>query len=335
MPEPSSVHTIETSEHPSLPSSYRAFQIGKIPELYDKAEQLYSAVDSIDYTDYIGRLESCRSRSWFARHKDSGKVRVFTTTCKLRWCPMCVAARRAWLQGSIGEWLKGIEQPKFLTLTVRHVGLPLSLQIKNLYTYFKNLRRSSFWRRKVAGGVWFFQLKKSDTDELWHPHLHCVLDSDYMLHETLSALWNDITHGSPIVDIKIVRNPEKSADYVARYATAPANLIHLDTNDAVDCFRSLHGKRICGKFGTAEVIHLRPPKCDDKDSWQHVGNWSTVSQLADSNDDAALILKAWQSDDVLSSGISMYAVEYEIKNGFARLIDDGPHQYNLAFYDTS
>lgn len=331
----SSVHTIETSERLPLPSSYRAYRIGLNPDLYEKANQLYSAVDAVDYTSYIDRLDSCRSRSWFARHKDTGKVRVFTTTCKLRWCPMCVAARRAWLQGSIGEWLKGIEQPKFLTLTIKHNGLPLSLQIKNLYTYFKNLRRSAFWRRKVAGGVWFFQLKKSDTDELWHPHLHCVLDSDWMLHETLSGLWNEITHGSPIVDIKIVRNPEKSADYVARYATAPANLIHLDTDDAVDCFRSLHGRRICGKFGTAEVIHLRPPKCDDKDEWQHVGGWSVVTQCADSHPAALLILQAWQSNSVLAPSISMYDLEYEIRNGFKRLVDDGPFQYNLAFYDTS
>ncbi len=327
--------TLETSEQPSLPSSYRGFQIAKYPDRYEKSLQLYSAVDAVDYGTYVDRLEVCRSRSWFSRHKDTGKVRVFTTTCKLRWCPMCSNARRGWLQKSIGEWLKGIEQPKFLTLTLKHVGLPLELQIKNLYTYFKNLRRSSYWRRKVDGGIWFFQLKKSDADELWHPHLHCVLDSDYLLHSVLSALWERITHGSPIVDVRIVRDPEKSADYVARYATAPANLKLLDTCDAVECFRALHGRRICGKFGTAEVVPLRPPKLDDKDEWLHVGGWSVVTQCADCHDAAALILKAWQSDSALAPGISMNGIDRFIQGLPPREETDGPFQYNFKFYNST
>lgn len=335
MSESSLVHTLETSEQPQLPSSYRRYRIEQNPDLYEKSEQLYSALDAVDFTTYIDRLESCRSRSWFGRHVETGRVRVFTTTCKLRWCPMCASARRAWLQGTIGEWLKDVEQPKFLTLTLKHVGLPLHLQIKNLYNYFKNLRRSTFWRRKVAGGVWFFQLKKSDTDGLWHPHLHCVLDSDYLLHSQLSTLWEQITHGSPIVDIRIVRDPEKSADYVARYATAPANLIHLDTADAIECFRALHGKRICGKFGTAESVQLRPPKLGDSDEWRHIGSWSVVTQCADCHVSAALILKAWQTNSALGESITMSDFEREM-DGYCSLKEStGPEQYNFQFYNST
>jgi len=326
------VHPLETSVQRQLPTSYRLYRIEQNPDLYEKAKQLYSALDAVDYTSHIDRLSACRSRSWFSRHEDTGKVRVFTTTCKLRWCPMCNAARKNWLRKSVGAWIEDITEPKFMTLTLRHCDKPLADQIRLLYTYFRNLRRSSYFNRKVSGGIWFFQLKKSDTDDLWHPHLHCVLDSDFLPHNHLSLLWERITHGSPIVDIRQVRNPESAADYVARYATSPANLNHLETDDAVECFRALHGKRICGTWGSARKVPLRPPVTDDKEAWKHIGGWSVVTQCADSHEAAALILKAWLTDSCLPAGVSMNELEREIIGLPSLPVRVGPCQYNFSFY---
>lgn len=332
MSETSLVHPLETTVRHTLPSSYRRYRIEQNPGRYEKVEQLYSALDAVDFSTYIDRLEACRSRSWFGRNIETGDVRVFTTTCKLRWCPMCSNARRAWLQKSIGHWLKDITEPKFLTLTLKHSDAPLAVQIRLIYSYFRNLRRSTFWTRKVDGGVWFFQLKKSDSDGLWHPHLHCVLDSDWLLHSQLSLLWERITCGSPVVDIRAVRDPEKSADYVARYATSPANLIHLELSDAVECFRALHGRRICGTWGTARKVPLRPPKCDDFEGWRHIGGWSVVTQCADTHPAAALILKAWQTNSVLAADITMSDVEREITGLPFLKVSEGPEQYKFDFY---
>jgi len=335
MSESSLVHPLETTVPTQLPTSYRRYRIDKIPYRYQKAEELYSALDGMDYTTYIDRLDSCRSRSWFGRNIETGLVKVFTTTCKLRWCPMCSDARRSWLQGSIGEWIENLIEPKFLTLTLKHTSAPLDEQIRSIYTYFRNLRRTSFWTRKVSGGIWFFQLKKSKTDNLWHPHLHCVLDSDWLLHSQLSLLWERITHGSPVVDIRAVRDSEKAADYVARYATSPANLVNLELTDAIECFFALHGRRICGTWGSARKVPLRPPKLGDDSPWRHIGGWCVVTQCADCHESAALILKAWQTNSVLPENISMNDFEREIEGLPPRETRDGPEQYDFEFYNST
>lgn len=335
MSDSSLVHTLETSDPPPLPSSYRNYRIAQSPDLYDCAVKLYSYLDADNEHSYIDRLEACRSRSWFARHDETGMVRVFTSTCKLRWCPLCSSARRNWLQTSVGSWLKTFDDPRFLTLTLKHSDKPLEDQIRLLYSHFRNLRRTKYFAENCRGGVWFFQLKKSKTDDLWHPHLHCVLDSEFMSHKLLSGLWERITLGSPVVDIRAVYDADKAADYVARYATSPADLTKLELDSTVEVFDAMHGRRIAGTWGTGRSVRMTPPKADDRDSWKHVGNWSTVTQTADCHEAAHLILKAWLSNSALPAGISMYPLEREINGYEPWPVKAEPEQAWLPFYNTS
>ncbi len=324
--------TLETSEPESLPSSYRDFRIALNPLKYAAVEQLYYCVDGLNDSTYVRRLQDCRSFSWFARHADTGKVRVISSSCRLRWCPMCSAAKKGWLTGQVAGWLKIVAEPKFLTLTLKHSDAPLDHQVNWLYKYFIKLRREKFWKKFVRGGVWFFQVKRGKKSGQWHPHLHILLDSDYMQQTSLSWLWDQITKGSKIVDIRPVKNVETTVDYVARYATAPAAMEDLEVDDRIETFHALHGRRIVGCFGTAKVIKLTQPKAEDREKWIHVGGWACVTQTANKHCASKLILEAWKNDTVLDKSITMNADD--LINGYAKLpkpsVDS--FQYKFDFY---
>lgn len=305
-----------------------------MPERYEAAEELYSTLDRLNDTPYIDRLESCRSMASFSRNEITGLVRVFTRTCKLRWCPLCASARRNWLQGEISHWLNLRGNTKFITLTLKHTDDPLRVQFGRLYQCFINLRRRGLFTRKVDGGVWFFQITKHSESGQWHPHLHCLLDADFILHKTLSSVWRSITGDSMVVDIRSVHNLDKAADYVARYATSPGELKKLVHNDRLELHEVLHGRRICGTWGTGRTIRLRPPVADDLDKWHHVGSWLVVSQAEKSHVAASMILKAWQTQTVLPAGVNMQEEEDFIEGRIREVAKYGLKQFSFDFYHT-
>jgi hypothetical protein len=196
---------------------------------------------------------------------------------------------------SIADFVRKNAKPKFITLTLTHHNIALSDQIDHLYNCFKLLRKSKLWKSHINGGVWFFQVKKSDRDNLWHPHLHILCVGRYLPQKELSEKWLNITTDSKIVDIRAVRDAKKTADYVARYATAPCDLRKVDDDDMLELYDTLHGRRICGTFGVGREIQLVPKKCPDADMWENVGTYFQVVQFRHTDDDAMAIFKAWRS----------------------------------------
>lgn len=270
------VHTQETTEQSPLSVNYRSFLTSGCKADIDHNRQVYATIDGRDALKRTQSFDDCRSFAWFVRHKVSGKIRVASSRCSLRWCPLCIRTKRFIMIQSIIPWLKVASKPKFVTFTLRHTDAPLEFQIKSLYDHFKNLRRRPYWKKRIIGGVWFFQIKKSANDGLWHPHIHVLCDGRYVPQKRLSTIWADITKGSKVVDIRAVKNVKKAADYVARYASAPCRLSDLDIADSVAVVDALHGKRICGTFGTGKDIKLAPSKCPDASEWEYLESFSIV-----------------------------------------------------------
>ena len=227
---------------------------------------------------------------------------------------MCASTRRWFLTQQVAPWLQVCKKPKFLTLTLAHCEAPIDSQIDYLYTCFRKFRNQKFVKDSVQGGIWFFQIKKSKSDRLWHPHLHCVIDSDFMDKFMLSASWANITKTSKIIDIKTVTSQESMADYVARYAARPSILADLDPTDRLDLVSALHGRRLVGTWGSGRSISLRPAKPPDADDWTHVGHWQTVVGCLDSDYRARAIWRAYQTDMELPEDCSLRELENQIND---------------------
>ncbi len=299
------VHPIETSARFALPDTYRTlFDDLDNPEFSATAE-VYAVLDarmrvfdpnSVNFPS--GKKSSafawCRTSSWFIVNSKTREVRVATRTCKLRWCPMCARARMQFLTSQVTEWFQGVRNPKFLTLTMQHNEEPIAEQVQYLYDCFKNFRKRKLIKDRIAGGVWFFQVHRSKHDGLWHLHIHCVIDSDFIPHKRIAALWKQCTLTSDIIDISAIKDPAKVASDVARYAARPAILAKLEGEDRIDLVDAMHGRRLVGKWGNASGISLRPSPPDDTDDWKTVGGWSLVRGFMHESDQIRALVNAWR-----------------------------------------
>jgi hypothetical protein len=286
----------ETTVHRTTPNTYRVFLTSSCQKDILHGQKIYQAIDRRDDKNRAAVYDGCRVNSWFVRHRVTFEIRVASSRCKLRWCPLCIKTKTFVMQGTVGGWVKSIRNPKFMTFTLKHSEADLSFQINSLYDAFRTLRRRPWWRKKVRGGIWFFQIKRSDNDGLWHPHLHCLVDSNYIDKYELGAKWQEITHSSKVVDVKAVRNPKKVAQYVARYAAAPCRLVDLSEEDSIEIVDALHGRKICGTWGTGSKIKLTPQKPEDADMWERLADFWVVASTRHHNEWRAIIWECWVKD---------------------------------------
>ncbi len=296
---PSSVHTIETSsrnrtlsvERPDTPTStsprsedperqdytYRGYLLKPRIESYTRALEIYAAVDGSFGGKFSTRLQMCRKYAFFVQNKATKKLRVQSSRCKLRWCPICRDVSRMIVTSATEEWLKIQKYPKMITLTLKHSDDPLQLQVSRIYKCFQKLKTRAYFQRLITGGVWFFQLKFNQKTEQWHPHIHCLVAGKFLPHGRLKQLWLKITGDSTIVDIRPVKDLEGCSNEVARYATSPADITAVDLERAMEIFYATKHRRICGSWGSAKSVTLKPTPQDDGDMWTKVADFYFIN----------------------------------------------------------
>jgi len=324
---PSSVHTSETTGKNASTGSLAAKFARSFACRQSKAIELYEHLDYSPENSRAARLRKCRKVAWFSRHKVTGEVRLCFDCCKLRWCVHCGSARISWMTFAASSWLHTLDRPKFVTLTLRHSNSNLTWQIMNLYRFFRALRKRPDWKLYVQGGIWFFQIKKSDPSGQWHTHIHCLLDAYYYPQYELREAWRKVTGGSFIVDIRPIHNPKKASNDAARYAACPADLSELDIDEALDVYHALHGRQLCGTFGTAKGVPLKPPKDEHPELWEIIGGRSLVNGLRDTDDNAKAILYAYHTNTPLAEGVNISCVENFLDNFNSRYPVFGDYDY--------
>ncbi len=314
---PPSVHTIETSgrnptegaERPNAsnpPSdqqdpadrqdySFRGYLLRPRIEAYTRALEIYADADGTFGGKFSSRLQNCRKFATFVQHKVTKCLRVMSSRCKLRWCPICRDVSRMILTKAVDEWLVLQKYPKMITLTLLHSDDPLYLQINHLYDSFRKLRRRAYFQRLITGGVWFFQLKYNLSTEQWHPHIHCLVAGQFLPHNRLKQLWHKITGDSYVVDIRPVRDLENASTEVARYATSPADLSSVSLEHALDVYHATKHRRVCGSWGSAKKVTLKPTPQDDIDEWEKVADFFFVNVQKEYDDKARAFWQCYKT----------------------------------------
>ncbi len=327
---PSLLDNEETSEQIDPQPTYAAILRHSCEPQYAAALRLYSILDGGPENGRARRLSDCRQNAWFTRHVESGEVRVASSACHLRWCPVCCNARRNYVTHSVAEWLTEADHPKLITLTLRHTSAPLEHQISHLYDFFRELRRRKEFKAAVKGGVWFFQIKKSEKDGMWHPHIHALVTGLYLPRRRLSHMWCEVTYGSMVTEIRSIHDPAKVANDVARYATSPGSLVSLPPDDAIEMVEALHGRRICGTWGSGKGISLRPKHECEKGKWKSVGSWSVVMGLYNTSADARAIVLSWKTAIPLPAEITCNKIDEAID----KMLTGGWDEYDFeSVYD--
>lgn len=309
-PDSSTLLDAEETIEPSLdPSDYRALRIHPVADEYRAAEELYSHLDATSERNRLHTLHGCRLFAWFVRDSETGLVHVASSSCKLRWCPVCARARSWFIKSQVFDWAQKQPYLRFLTLTLKHTSSPLSNQICFLYNCFRTLRRNKQFKKMILGGVWFFQVTYDSNTGYWHPHIHCLITGYYVPKDWLIRAWTRITKGSFICDIKLVKNRKKVADYVARYCSRPIDLKDFPLEQRVVIFESFHGRRLNGTWGQAKGVSLSPSRTLEETRYKKIGSWSVVYNCRDSDPNALMIYRCWKEKTPLLESVSMMDTE--------------------------
>jgi len=327
--DPQETSRLNVQDHP-----YRArFMAGKEAE-HLATRETYLDIYKTPGNSHVGALDTCRIFAHFAREKNSGSIRVMASACRDRWCPMCAGMKAKYAKDQAELYIKSLVTPRFLTLTLKHNESDLLSQIQFLQDCFRRLRLRAYWKKRVTGGIWFLQVHRSSSDQCWHPHFHILLDGDSMSQGRLSELWEQVTFGSPIIDIRRIWKPEEAASYVARYSARPAVLEKMPLPDRVEIIEAMHGRRLCGTFGNAKSVTLTPPKIDDGCDWQRIESYDRLVVDAKTIPAAKKILNAYRKDEPISEELFELYTGRTVRYKPIEVVEFKQVQYIMDFYNT-
>lgn len=187
---------------------------------------------------------------------DPPEYRLAAEHCRDRWCRPCQRERGRIIAANIVEHLDG-GFCRFLTLTIRTRDLSLSDAVHKLYRSFAKLRQTVWWRSRVTGGCATCEIKRTRDGLGWHPHLHLLVQGEYLPQGWLAKKWLAITGDSYIVDIFAVQDGVKAARYVTKYLSkpVPASIVR-NPDDLLEAIQALTGRHLVLTFGSWRGLKL-------------------------------------------------------------------------------
>lgn len=224
----------------------------------------------------VRRLELCGAHAtvWHSPSTDTVAVRAYH--CGMRCCPRCRETHSAKTREKLDRFLALVPPHRLsmITFTLQHSNTPLSEQIDRLYASFKELRKSALWKRAKPNGYSVLEICRSTDGLLWHPHLHLLANTPYILDDALRQEWHRITGDSYIVDIRRVntRSRDEHRDYLCGYLTKPATADIL-MHDAIltEWIDALLHRHVLISFGRPQLADKPPPPKDPQD-WSLIGS---------------------------------------------------------------
>lgn len=231
------------------------------------------------------------------------RYRLASDRCRNRWCDACCVERRRTVSQNLQRELvarynldharQPVECIRFLTLTLKANEKPLREQLDRLYTCWGKLRNHRSIGEKMSGGLAFLEIKRGKNSGLWHPHLHVLVEGQYLPSEQIKQHWLEITGDSFIVHIRKIRSVAEAAGYVAKYATkAVDGSVWQSQSHLVEAMMALAGRRTFNAFGSWRALSLSRPAADDLE-WQPLAPLRELIRRARSGDrDSIEILRS-------------------------------------------
>lgn len=225
----------------------------------------------------LERFADCGACSTCEQTAD--EVRVRGSSCHHALCEPCRQERAAKIRSAL-HVLCLDKNIRFMTLTLRHSDTPLCDQIDRLYRSFSVLRRRAAWKQNCWGGAAFLEIKISEKDGLWHPHLHVLVEGQFWDVFEISREWHAVTGDSSIVDYTKPRVIEDVCRYAVGYCTKSIHASCWKTDESLDqAIIALKGRRMCLTFGSWRGTPLEPDEKDDR-VWVTLGSIDTVLKRA-------------------------------------------------------
>lgn len=223
------------------------------------------------------RVSACGSEAWIDESPSSGRFRLRCKRCGWRACPLCrvrwALGVREKIESVVAEVTPG--RRKLATLTLRSSSAPLKEQVLRIWQCFARLRQRSVWKKAVNGSIAVLEVTFNEKTKQWHPHLHIVLDAQFLDQKQLSKQWLQITLTSKIVDVRALKSFSSAAKYLTKYL--------LKTPTLPKTVDQKHEDELYGLYRKARIVRfqgsLRPRK--DEEIWRpdYPKDWTPMMPL--------------------------------------------------------
>jgi hypothetical protein len=193
------------------------------------------------------KLENCHTQYTVAQCTGCGTTHKFPNRCDLFFCAECQPRLAADRKRAVEWWVREIDQPKHVTLTVKNLPDMTRGHVDEFRRWFGRLRRRAF-ARSWSGG--FYCLEVTNEGKGWHLHLHALINARYIDSFQLSENWRSVTNGlGYIVHVRDARG-ENYLKEVTKYAVKGSQLAAW-TGEAIATFvRAFDGVRTFNVFGS-------------------------------------------------------------------------------------
>lgn len=258
----------------------------------------------------IAAFDQCGDHAWLAQNKEApGNFKITCDHCHDRFCVPCTNERSRRTARVIATYIAG-KTLRFLTLTLRTGEEPLADSLTRLTAAFRKLRNRPFWKQHVTGGTSLVEIKWNAQSNRWHPHLHIICQGRFMEQKTIAAEWFTVTGDSWIVDIRLVKDTARAAEYVAKYATKGySSSIFHDNAKLEEAITALAGRRLMMCFGTWRGFSITDPENDE--TWEQVTSLAQIKSLAECGQRWAVALlqhlanpRDWASPGPMPPGVA-------------------------------
>ena len=222
--------------------------------------------------------------------QDPPEFRISSENCRDRWCRPCQRERSRIIAANIIEHLDS-RPSRLITLTIRTEGLTLRQGVAKLYTSFQKLRQTTFWKTRVTGGCATCEIKRTQDGLRWHPHLHLLVEGEYVPAGWLSKHWHKICGDSFIVHVTLADTATTAARYITKYLSkpVPSEIVRHHAN-LVEAIKALTGRRMVSTFGNWQGLQLTET-CSDV-SWSNLCTYrDLVDQVKRGDTDSRRILQ--------------------------------------------
>lgn len=245
-----------------------AYQLRAFGPLWHERNRRIAALDRAECLDgdrIAARLLNCCRHPHLVTYGDGLHYHLTEQRCRSRVCPRCSRMRARSLAGRIATLVRRMDEPRFLTLTIRSTDRPLREQVKLLRRRFAAMRRTVQWVNHVSGGVYTIEITYNEGTGQWHPHLHAIIDGSYWAQNALLRQWETVVGDQAGVDIRAVRGIRKLANYLACYVAKSCDLDHLTHRQLAEWAIETHGLRLAQTFGSLQKCKPQSVDADELD----------------------------------------------------------------------
>lgn len=210
----------------------------------------------------------------------NGDAAIAHRPCRLRACPTCSVHHARRISDRITNAIEGIDHIRFLTLTIKATAGPLSDRIDHLIDSYRRLRQTKIWSNTQRGAIGVIECTLNLQSQCYHPHLHIILDGQYVEHQGLKDAWAKATGDSSIVHIQSIPSRTAAAKYLAKYLGKDSNFDRWPPGKILEWINAMHGRRTLLTCGSLHNIQ-RPevPKALDIDHRANPAQFGVVHKM--------------------------------------------------------